>query len=174
MLYTENRSVGQPETDWSTDGEAFVHMAVNKDPAIVTIGGTIDNLSDGQWWYYTGLDNAPTEVTEGNGGAAFDFAGGVAPFRASPPGEHNPTVESARYPSLGFDERAVIVAFSGNDNVFNPQGNLGLEQFVYIMPREHTGGTFVDGDRPPESEIISINMTGLPVILDKSVQARVV
>ena len=174
MLYSENFGF-EPEKLWNCITN--VHMAVNKDPAFVPVSGTIDTLSDTHWWYYTGR---PAEGTDGSGGEAFDFEDpGIDPFRGPPDDvNHGPTDDTVRFPSMGFDEEAIIVAFGGN-SMCAFESAVSFVQYIYIIPRSRPdglGGTleFVDGQRPLEDDFISINMRGEPIIFDDSVQGRVV
>lgn len=174
MLYSETYGFS-PETTWLCTQR--VHMAVNKDPVFVPVSGTIDTLSDNHWWYYTGRTD---ESTDGNGGVAFDFiSGAIDSFRSDPQyvNNHRPTRDTVRFPSLGFDERAVIVAFSGHGQCVEDSPT-AFQQFIYIIPREREDAMgnpleFVDGHRPTEDDFISIRMMGEPLTEDVSVQARI-
>jgi hypothetical protein len=175
MLYSENYDVA-PETEWKC--VQLLHMAVSGDPAGYPTPGTLDSLSNDHWWYYTGNEDVSTE---GNGGEAFDFnSGAINSFTSNPlyEGNHRPTEDTVRFPSVGFDERAVIMAFSGHGLCATDDDD-AFQQFIYIIPREREDAMgnplkFIDGERPLEDDFISIRMMGEPLIEDVSVKAYVV
>lgn len=174
MLYSENYG-GAPETTWKC--VMSVHMAVSGDPGGFPSQDVLDTLSNDHWWYYTGNEDASTQ---GNGGEAFDFnSGTINSFRSDPQyvNNHRPTEDTVRFPSMGFDERAVIVAFSSH-GLCATDSTTPFQQFIYIIPREREdilGNPlrFVDGERPLEDDFVSIRMLGAPLTPDASVQARI-
>ncbi|UYV13323.1 MAG: hypothetical protein NCW75_03320 [Phycisphaera sp.] len=174
MLYSETWGFN-PEIGINWQCVQQVHMAVSGDPDGFMPMDVLDTLSDEHWWYYTGNT---TEGTDGNGGIAFDFkSGAINSFRGAPfDVNHRPTEDTIRFPSLGFDERAVIVAFSSH-GLCAVDDVTPFQQFIYIIPREYQGPTgpveFINGGRPTENDFISIRMLGRPIIEDVSVQAKI-
>jgi hypothetical protein len=181
MFASETYSL-EPEVDWSCT--QMLHAAINKNPAVLPQGGTLNNFSNGQWWYYTGRT---AESTQGNGGVAFDLGStSVDPFRQPDPPRipldaHAPVGDTLQLPSYGFDERAVIVALSsrGMCVVESPPLVVPFEQFIYVIPREGTDAfsnpfDIENGLRTPEDSMVCIRMRDVPIILDDSVNAYVV
>lgn len=171
MMFSENFDT-DPEGDWNCVQN--LHLAVGKAHTEYTTPGVLDSLEETHWWYYTGR---AAESTDGNGGVAFNLNDeDIDPFRANPFGLHGPTGDTVRLPSYGFDERAMIVAFSsfGSCAVEDPGP---FQQFIYIIPRFDPGNDepwLIDGVRADEDDMISIRMQHEPLAVDDSVEAYVV
>ncbi|MCW5757643.1 MAG: hypothetical protein KIT54_10440 [Phycisphaeraceae bacterium] len=158
---------------------AFLHLSVNKTGANF---GATDPLDGTQWWYYTGSGGSA-----GNGGEAFDLTDETNIKRYKTDAAHLPIILTARMPSIGFhtitgesDDRsgAVIVATNARDQCTHftdgtngPPVQRNMNQFIYIIPYEHDGGTksILDGDRPDESDITVVRPflnTPFPLAVD--------
>lgn len=157
---------GGPELEETCD--PYLHLAIQKDLAT----NPQTDFSLGQWWYYTGTTiSAPQGITRtaldlGNN----DFATGVQPFRpdAVTVRDHDAPV-SVRLPSLAFDETHVAVAVTTLVDCALPANGLGpAEQAIITIPRNHPGGSTVDGDRPAEVDMVVVRLRSDPLIQDGS------
>lgn len=111
-------------SDTSTPGlgpEAFLHLAVSKDPADFG-GGPLNTLADTHWHYYTHDTGTGTKA-----GAEYDLTLLPSPYLPYQ-GEfgHHPAEATVRMPSIGFDEQAIIVAVNESDKFFGADDNFPL------------------------------------------------
>ena len=168
IMYSETNDEAESTADRDISS---LHVAVNRNPAFFTNGGTLDNLSTGQWWYYTGPSSNP-----GNGGTAFDlnddgmdryYAGG--PHDPFPEGDPSVPYEGAALvdlPTIAIDEQALYVTAFGR---FVPDPPLPFVNFqnIFIIPIDFNEGgvskSMLDGDKPPVGQIISLRLRDLPV-----------
>lgn len=150
--------------------QAHLHMAVNKDPAEFPGGGPLDTLADTHWHYYTHDTGTGTKA-----GAEYDLTLLPSPYLLyKDEFGHHPADATVRLPSVGFDEQAIMVAVNEtNENVDGDNvplhliGNGRWNQLIYIFPRDHTGGSITDGDRPSEDEVTIIRMGALRDTTDR-------
>jgi hypothetical protein len=161
LLYLEG--VGTDDGAPGLGGISRLHLGVSKDPADFPGGGPLDTLADTHWWYYTHDTGTGTKA-----GAEFNLNASLLLLQQYK-GEstHNTPNTTVRLASMGFDEQAIMVTPNDNNistkDPFDP-APLYLfnaypgEQYIYIIPRDHAGGSITDGDRPSESDITFINM----------------
>ncbi|MFG0284578.1 MAG: hypothetical protein ACF8R7_09170 [Phycisphaerales bacterium JB039] len=139
---------------------ARIHLAVSK-------GGNPLSLGASDWWIYTDATGPRT---------AFDLTNQfLVPYRTEGGAEdyHRELITLADLPTVTVDERAVYLTPYSND----PQLPPIPPQFtaIIIIPLTHEGGakSILAGDRPDESDITIIRLTGLrqdPFLIDDHVQ----
>lgn len=163
MLYAEGTGTNMSTQSCGTI--ARLHLAVNREPSDFSPpGGPLNTLNDTHWWYYTGDGTVPTKA-----GPKYDLTLPLyTPYRGES-GHSEPTI-TVRLPTIAFDEQAIIVAPSSLEAACVDSNTLAgdapYEQYLFIIPRTHDGGTLsiLDGDRPAESDITIIRMGSFPPI----------
>ncbi len=173
MLYTETE--GNSSYLAECGPVAKLHLALNRDPSgFPDPSDPLDSLDDDYWHYYTGDGSLPTKS-----GAVLDLnASGYAPYR-NEISLHQPPGQTVRGITMAFHNlpgepdgltgaaivtpnRPQISCDSGSDlpyDRFFPH-----EQFMYIIPFQHDGGTksILDGDRPDPGDITIIRLNTTP------------
>jgi len=138
-----------------------LHVAVTKDPAIMTPGGSLSTFGTGQWWYFTG-----TPGNAGNGGPAFDLQADMIRYPQGGPHASFPSIPSqgsslVDFPIIAIDEQALYVSAYGS------KGSIGgFFSTILIIPLEFEEGgvtkSMLDGHKPPDDLITILRPEDLP------------